>query len=76
MGLIIELLLWFIIEIVFWGISFWTGHFLILIFTIGQWKLAPVGTDKIERTDTKFIVTAVIGATFWIAFGIALTIAL
>ncbi|MDX2446643.1 MAG: hypothetical protein QNK29_05515 [Desulfobacterales bacterium] len=75
MGFIIELVLWFIIEVVFWGIMFWTGYFLTLIFTIGQWKLAPVGTDKIERTETKFIVAAVIGALFWIGFGIALTIA-
>ena len=39
-------------------------------------ELAPVGTDMIERTETKFIVTAVIGAIFWIGFGIALTNAL
>lgn len=74
MGLLIELVLWFIIEVVFWGVMFWTGYFLTLIFTIGQWKLAPVGTDKIERSETKFMATAVIGALFWIGVGVAFTI--
>ena len=74
MELFIELILWFIIEVVFWGILFWTGYFLTLIISIGQWKLGPMGRDKEKRKETKFIVTAVIGALFWIGFGIALII--
>ncbi len=72
MELIIELLLWFIIEVVFWGIMFWTGYFLILIISIGQWKPGHMGRDKEERKETKFIATALIGALFWIVFVIAL----
>ena len=75
MALIIELILWFIIEVVFWGIIFWTGYFLTRIISIGQWKPGPVGRDKEKRKEAKFIVTAVIGALFWIGFGIALIIA-
>ncbi|MBT8358941.1 MAG: hypothetical protein KJO61_14375 [Deltaproteobacteria bacterium] len=75
MELIIELILWFIIEVVFWGFMFWTGYFLILIISIGQWKPGPVRRDKEKRKEKKFIATAVIGAVFWIGFGIALIIA-
>lgn len=75
MELIIELILWFIIEVVFWGIMFWTGYCLTLIISIGQWKPGPVGKGKEKRKEAKFIVTAVIGALFWIGIGIALIIA-
>lgn len=76
MGLIIELVLWFIIEVVFWGIMFRTGYFITLFFTIGQWKPGLEGRNKKKRTERKFIVPAVIGALFWIGLGIALIIAM
>jgi len=76
MELILELILWFIIEVVFWGIMFWTGYFLTRIISFGQWKPCSVGKDKEKRKETKFIATAVFGALFWIGIGIALIIVL
>lgn len=78
MELIVELIVWFIIEVVFWGIMFWTGYVLTLIVTLGQWTPGHTerGKDKKKesRRETKFIVTAIIGALFWIGFGITLII--
>jgi len=80
MELIVELIVWFIIEVVFWGIMFWTGYVLTLIVTLGQWTPGHAGRDKDKKKESrkkpKFIVTAVIGALFWIVFGIALIIIL
>ena len=75
MGFIVELVLWVIIEVLFWGIMFWTGYLLSQIFTLGHLKLAPEGTGKIDRSEPKFIVTALIGTLFWIGLWVALTIA-
>ncbi len=78
MELIAELIVWFIIEVVFWGIMFWTGYVLVRIVTLGQWTPAHMERDKDKkkerRKETKFIVTAVIGTLFWIGLGIALII--
>lgn len=78
MELIVELIAWFIIEVMFWGVMFWTGYAIIQIVTLGQWKPGSVGRDKDKgkenRKETKFIVVAVIGAFFWIGLGIALII--
>ena len=78
MELIIELIIWFIIEVVFWGIMFWTGYTITQIVTLGQWKPASArrykDKGKHNRKETKFIVVAVIGVLFWIGLGIALTI--
>ncbi len=75
MELIIELIVWFTIEVLFWGIMFWTGYALIQIVTLGQWKLGISGGDKHKRKENrkeaKFIVVAIIGALFWIGLGIA-----
>ena len=76
MGLLLELILWFIIEVVFWGIMFWTGYLLTLIISIGKWKPGPVGRNKEKRKETKFIATAVFGTLFWLGFGIAFIIAM
>ena len=75
MGFIIELVVWLIIEVVFWGIMCWTGYFLTQVFTIGRLKYAPVGSGKTERSEKKFILTALIGAFFWIGAGIAIALA-
>ena len=78
MELIIELIIWFIIEVVFWGIMFWTGYAITQIVTLGQWKPESAGRNKDKgkenRKKTKFIIVAVMGVLFWIGFGIALTI--
>jgi hypothetical protein len=78
MELIVELIVWFIIEVVFWGIMFWTGYVLTLIVTLGQWTPKHTERDKDKkkesRRETKFIVTAIIGTLFWIGFGITLII--
>jgi len=74
MELIIELILWFIIEVIFWGIMFWTGYLLTQIISVGRWIPGPMGRDKEKRKETKFIVTAVIGVLFWVGIGIALLI--
>ncbi len=78
MELIIEIVVWFTIEVVFWGIMFWTGYVLTIILTLGQWTPGRIERDKDKkkesRRETKFIVTAVIGALFWIVFWIALII--
>jgi hypothetical protein len=78
MEFIIELIVWFIIEVVFWGIMFWTGYVLTRVFTFGQWTPGRIERDKDKkkesRRETKFIATAVIGALFWIVFLITLII--
>lgn len=74
MTLIVEFILWFIFEVVFWGIMYWTGYFLAQAISIGQWSPGHVGADKEERKDIKFIFTALIGALFWIGFVIAFVV--
>lgn len=78
MGLVIELLVWLTIEVVFWGIMFWTGYVLAITLTLGQWTPGRIEsakeTKKENRRETKFIVTALIGALFWICFWIAIII--
>ena len=76
MGFIIELVLWLIIEVVFWGILFWTGYFVTRIISIGKWRPGHVGSDKQKRKEAKFIATAVIGALFWFVLGIAFIISM
>lgn len=80
MEFIVELIAWFIIEVMFWGIMFWTGYVLILIATFGQWTPGYIGKDKeknIEnRRQPRFLVTAIIGTFFWIGCWIVLIIIL
>ena len=80
MEFIIELIVWFTIEVVFWGIMFWTGYVLSMILTLGQWTPGRIERDKEKKKEgrrkIKFIVTAVIGALFWIGFLIALIMAM
>lgn len=78
MEFIIELIVWFTIEVIFWGIMFWTGYVLSMILTLGQWTPGRIERDKEKKKEgrrkTKFIVTAVIGALFWVGVLIALII--
>lgn len=75
MELIFELIVWFIIEVLFWGIMFWTGYAIIQTVTLGQWKPGSLGKNKEKRKENrkeaKFIVVAIIGALFWLGLGIA-----
>ena len=77
MGLIVELILWIIIEIIFWGIMFWSGYVIVLIVTFGHYSPKQSGKSKAEvkgnRKKPEFLITAVIGTLFWIGVGIALT---
>ena len=78
MVFIVEQITWFIIEIVFWGIMFWTGYVLIFTVTLGQWIPRPLGRNqnrnKEIRRKAKFVYTATIGVLFWIGIGIGLTL--
>jgi len=74
MQLVIELLLWFIIEVVFWGILFWTGYAITSILTFGKWKILIDDNGKKQRKEPKFIITALIGILFWLGLVILLTI--
>ena len=78
MELIVELIVWFIIEVVFWGIMFWTGYGLISIVTLGRWTPGYIGGDKDKRKENrrkaKFIVASVCGTLFWIGITIALAV--
>ena len=76
MGLIIEVMSWFIIEVVFWGFMFWTGYVLVSFVTFGHWTLNKSGNGKARenRKKPEFLVTAIIGSIFWISVGIGLTI--
>ncbi len=76
MQVIIELLLWFIIEVVFWGIMFWTGYATTFVLSFGKWKIPNDGNRKKQRKESKFIITALIGFLFWLGIGIAFTISL
>ena len=78
MELFVEVIMWLIIEVVFWGIMFWTGYVLVSFVTFGHWspKILRNGKAKIKenRKKPEFLVTAIIGAIFWISVGIGLTI--
>jgi len=76
MELIFELIIWVMIEVVFWGIMFWTGYVLTRMLTLGHWSPGRIEKDNDKkkecRREPEFIITAVIGALFWIVFCIAL----
>ena len=78
MELIVEVIMWFIIEVVFWGIMFWTGYLLVSFITFGHWPPKKLGNSKSKikenRKKPEFLVTAIIGAIFWISVGIGLTV--
>jgi len=78
MDFIIELVVWFAIEVVFWGIMFQTGYVLTKIATLGRWTPGRIEKDKdkrkASRKEPKFIVTALIGALFWFVVWIALVV--
>lgn len=78
MELIIEIIVWFAVEIVFWGVMFWTGYVLTKILTLGRWNPGRIerakDKKKERRKETKYFVTAIIGALFWIIIWIGLII--
>jgi len=76
MGLIIELILWLIIEVVFWGVMFWTGYAITSILTLGKWKPHFNDDRKKQKKEPEFIITALIGFLFWLGVGITLTISM
>ena len=78
MQIIFELIIWFLMEVIFWGIMFWTGRIIILIITFGKWKLQITRNDdrKKLKKEPKIIATAVIGFLFWVGIGVALIIAI
>ena len=78
MGLVAELIVWFIFEVIFWGIMYWTGYAIAQIVTLGKWKLRGTERDRVKwkekRKGSEFIVVAVMGALFWIGVCLALII--
>ena len=77
MEIIFDLIIWFLIEVIFWGILFWTGYTVLLIMSLGKWKIQSINGDRKKfRKEPKFIATAVIGFLFWLGVGIALIIVL
>ena len=76
MGFLSELVLWLIIEVVFWGIMFWTGYMVTRVISMGKWRPRHAGGDKEKRKEVEFIITAVIGVLFWLSLGLAFIIAI
>lgn len=77
MELVLELLLWFITEFVFWGIMFWTGYAITSILSFGKWRPIYLKDQrKKQRQEPKFIIIALIGFLFWLGVGVILTISM
>jgi len=70
MQFLIELFLWFLIEVVFWGIMLWTGKTITSILTLGTWGIS-IADRKKEKQNPKFMITATIGFLFWLGIGMA-----
>ncbi len=69
MELVIELLVWLIIEVLFWGIMFWTGYIIACVLTFGRWAPRHPGEDKYNRRKPSFFITSLIGTFFWVVLG-------
>jgi|GEM_PF-5157309 len=77
MGIVLELIFWILIEIVFWGIMFWTGCAILSIVSFGKFETQDIRDDpKKLRRKPKFIAITLIGFLFWIAIWITLAISI
>jgi hypothetical protein len=68
-----ELIVGFVIEVVFGGVMFWTGYVLTLVVPLERGKPVLSGRDKNKRKENRrkprFILTALLGALFGIGVG-------
>lgn len=75
MGIVLEILVWFFIEILFWGLMFYTGRLILSMLSNRKWEIQSNDIDpKQYRKEPKFIGTALIGFLFWVGFWIILVI--
>jgi len=78
MGLIVEAIVWFIIEVLFWGIMYWTGVAIAKMVTLGKWTLEGAAGKqekwKETRKDSRFIVVAVLGVFFWLVVALIIVL--
>lgn len=66
MTFIIELMIWFIVEVVFWGMMYWTGFNIISLVSFGRWVAKPLERDRKKTEPFKATVIALFGVLFWI----------
>ena len=73
MQFMFELILWFIIEIVFWGIMFWTGYAIHFVLTMGKGTRLIIDRKR-QRKESRVLITALVGVVFWLGLGVAVII--